>query len=356
MKVKNNLPIMIVLSAAVLLPMGANARVSVSDLQLSDGVIIIDQERALAGNVTPGDAAGFPVTISQSGSYRLAGNLTATDPNTDVIELTTNEVTLDLNGFVIFGTGAATGTGEGIATPPGVGGNSTIVSNGIIRGMGSNGIRLDSKCRIENIQVIVNGGDGINVTTGAQILNSIANDNIGDGIETSHDSLVKDSEAAENEGNGIVTGSRCLVVDNIANRNNGDGITLGAACTVKGNAAGLNGGNGIKGVEAAGASLILANTANNNTNDGIHAGAGSTLKDNTASQNGDDGIDAFAASLVLGNSATANTNFGLRLGGRVGYGHNAIVDNNGPSGNNNPQVFSGIEIDTNLCGTDTVCP
>ena len=42
----------------------------------SDGVIEINQARALQGGVTEGDTPGFPVTISQSGSYRLTGNLT----------------------------------------------------------------------------------------------------------------------------------------------------------------------------------------------------------------------------------------------------------------------------------------
>src|SRR5438046_162421 len=39
----------------------------------SDGVVEINQARALAGGVTRGDAPGFPVTISQPGSYRLTG-------------------------------------------------------------------------------------------------------------------------------------------------------------------------------------------------------------------------------------------------------------------------------------------
>ena len=38
-----------------------------------EGVIDINQARALAGGVTPGDTPGFPVTVSQSGSYRLTG-------------------------------------------------------------------------------------------------------------------------------------------------------------------------------------------------------------------------------------------------------------------------------------------
>ena len=40
-----------------------------------DGLILIDQKAGMAGKVTPQDAPGFPVTITQSGSYRLTGNL-----------------------------------------------------------------------------------------------------------------------------------------------------------------------------------------------------------------------------------------------------------------------------------------
>jgi hypothetical protein len=35
-----------------------------------DGVIEINQAKALAGGVTPGDTAGFPVALSAPGSYR----------------------------------------------------------------------------------------------------------------------------------------------------------------------------------------------------------------------------------------------------------------------------------------------
>jgi hypothetical protein len=39
-----------------------------------DGVVLIDQNKALAGSVTPGDTPGFPVTISLPGSYRVLSN------------------------------------------------------------------------------------------------------------------------------------------------------------------------------------------------------------------------------------------------------------------------------------------
>jgi hypothetical protein len=65
--------------------MGSSRPVIPGRLLPADGVVYIDQNHALGGGVTPGDAAGFPVTISQSGSYRLSGNLTVPDLNTTAI-------------------------------------------------------------------------------------------------------------------------------------------------------------------------------------------------------------------------------------------------------------------------------
>ena len=54
-----------------------------------DGLILIDQNKALAGNVTPGDTAGFPVSITRSGSYRLTSDLIVPDADTTAIDVTT---------------------------------------------------------------------------------------------------------------------------------------------------------------------------------------------------------------------------------------------------------------------------
>lgn len=67
----------------------------------------IDQNKALAGSVTPGDAPGFPITLSVPGSYKLTGNLVVPG-GLDGIEITSDNVTLDLNGFRIAGSGACT--------------------------------------------------------------------------------------------------------------------------------------------------------------------------------------------------------------------------------------------------------
>src|SRR5205807_10412712 len=117
-----------------------------SSLFAVDGVDLIDQNRALAGNVAPGDAPGFPITISQAGSYRLSGNLTVADPNAVAIQITADFVTLDLNGFSVIGPNVcaghpavcpAAGTGVGVQA----GANQTFgprgvkILNGSVRGM-----------------------------------------------------------------------------------------------------------------------------------------------------------------------------------------------------------------------------
>src|SRR5512141_598037 len=73
--------------------------------QITDpsGVILIDQQHAQVGGIGPGDASGFPVTITQSGSYKLASNLTVASSTANAISIQADNVTLDLNGFSLTG-------------------------------------------------------------------------------------------------------------------------------------------------------------------------------------------------------------------------------------------------------------
>ena len=76
-----------------------------------DGVIEINQTRAVAGGVTAGDTAGFPVTISASGSYRLTSDLQVGTSANFGITIGAADVTLDLNGFNIVGPGSLNANG-----------------------------------------------------------------------------------------------------------------------------------------------------------------------------------------------------------------------------------------------------
>ena len=67
----------LVIGLGMTLVLGAALRAAASD-----GAREINQTAALAGAVTPGDTAGFPVTISQAGSYLLTGNLVVPSADT----------------------------------------------------------------------------------------------------------------------------------------------------------------------------------------------------------------------------------------------------------------------------------
>lgn len=84
----------------------------------NDGVKLITAAAVQAGNVTPGDAPGFPVTISQAGSYRLASNLVVTNPYTAAVEIAADDVTLDLAGFAIQGPVLSWGYGNNMGFEP----------------------------------------------------------------------------------------------------------------------------------------------------------------------------------------------------------------------------------------------
>ena len=82
------LALMLVTLAAVTLPAHAQ--------------VLIDQAAVEAGGITPGDDPGFPATISVAGSYRLTSNLVV-PAGVNGIEITGENVTIDLNGFTIAG-------------------------------------------------------------------------------------------------------------------------------------------------------------------------------------------------------------------------------------------------------------
>lgn len=215
-----------------------------------DGVVLIDQNRALAGNVTPGDAPGFPVTISQPGSYRLSGNLTVPNENTTAIVITANNVTVDLNGFAIIGPTVCgfvlaqpctlTGTGRGIESDAR---SAIVVRNGTVRGMGNSGILHTGGTGhvVKHVHVESNGNSGMflqggTVSHNTALLNGLV------GIELGHGE-VNNNTASQNRSHGIVM-SNGKVSHNTSMQNMGDGIQVSGGAAIY-NTAAFNGGNGL---------------------------------------------------------------------------------------------------------------
>ena len=249
--------------------------------------VLIDQDRALAGDITPGDAPGFPVTISQPGSYRLAGNLTVSDSGTTAIQITADSVTLDLNGFSIIGPGGCTirptvcpAPGKGIGVQ--AAGEETLVPRGIrilngsVRGMGLMGISIGGAGNVvERVSVYGNAGGGMSVA-----------------------GSVVQSEAGQNGSFGIIAGT---VRDSTSQENVGDGIILdGSGGIAAGNVSSFNDGYGI----AAPYSTVTGNTAFLNKSFGISVSCPSSVVANTIVSADAGSIETHGAGCVLMNNAT----------------------------------------------------
>jgi hypothetical protein len=219
-----------------------------------NGVVLIDQNAALAGGVTSGDAAGFPVTLSKSGSYRLAGNLTA-PANTDGIVIAADRVTLDLNGFTIKGNGSGSGISDASVARQGIAIRNGSITNFLV-GVSISGL---SGCEIQQIRALNNSSFGI-----------LANGN---------NSIVSGNTAFRN-GIGIQVGENAIVSGNNVTGNQGNGISANSGAVISGNTASFSGQFGISAVCPE--SSLVGNTAIQNGFDGIHeAGTGCTRANNS---------------------------------------------------------------------------
>ena len=219
---------------------------------------LITQAKVNTGNFTPGDAPGFPLTISVRGAYKLSGNITVPNADTTAIQITADNVTLDLNGFGIYGPGAI-GAGDGV-----IANNSNVtVMNGSVRGVGRVGIYLQGNThRVENVYVTSTGFSGIGIG-----------------------------------GNSIVRGSTVIL-------SNASGISLAAIVT-------LGGGFG---------SSITNNVVNSNTGAGIYASAGTTVTGNTVRGNSSFGL-WLESGAAYGNNVM-NGNGGAQVSGGIQMGPN----------------------------------
>jgi len=295
---------------ALLLALGVSSSTSPPAAAV-DGVIEINQARALAGGLTPGDDPGFPVTISLSGSYRLTSDLNVPlDTDGIVTQGDAFQVTLDLNGFTIYSFSPSAGN-----TPSGISaqyGWNIRVHDGTIRGFYYGIGPASHYAWIQSVWVIQAKFRGIDIASDGVVVDSFVNENGiggggGGGIFVGDRSIVRGCKLLYNTGTGIQTGHSALVTGNVVT--NTYGITAG-------------------GIVAYDGSTVTGNTVNGNYI-GVLASTGVTLLDNTARSN------------FVGFSFTGSNN---------GYARNVLTNNTADV------VGTATELGTNFCGTDTVCP
>jgi hypothetical protein len=206
-----------------------------------DGVILITQASALAGHVTAGDTPGFPVTISQSGSYRLASNLTVTNQSSDAIAISANGVNIDLNGFSIVGPCLTANGCDANATGVGVNGSNAgnyvtdvVVTNGSVRGMVI-GMDLGDNSKIDKVKIESNQLLGLNLGHASSVTNStIAYTQAGDALRIYSGSIIGNIILGNGDG-GIhewttptsTPTDSVVILDNMIQDNHSLGIIIG---------------------------------------------------------------------------------------------------------------------------------
>jgi hypothetical protein len=222
-------PSPLALAAIACLVLGANPALAQGSRATPGGTITLDQAKAEAGAVSPGDAAGFPITLSQPGSYRLTGNLVLTDPQVDAIQITANHVTLDLNGFTIQGPVSCVGAGVNLGCTPGAASGAGVralavhfsgLRNGTIRGLGA-GVVLGSFARVEDL-VVTDTRLGA-ITTGPSSM--VARNTVSGGlIGISATGAIRDNVVSGSRTHGIVTHGSSLAAGNTVSFTGGYGI------------------------------------------------------------------------------------------------------------------------------------
>ncbi|MBK7949058.1 MAG: right-handed parallel beta-helix repeat-containing protein [Deltaproteobacteria bacterium] len=303
-----------------------------------DGRIELSHTRALVGDASVGDSAGYPIQIFAPGSYVLTSNLVTPNESTSAISISTSGVHIDLNGFTIRGVTFCSAGAGGVTCSPSNGVNS-LVSGAISLG----------NVTLENGTISNGGSLGADLGPRAIVRGVRFHSNRLSGLRTGLLSNVSDCTSTENGGDGFEMGSSSRISSVVANSNGGAGIDAGTATTVLDSTVNANFGRGISGDQL----TISRNTVNGNQQSGILVDNQATISGNSVMGNTGIGIICLGNSTrgcsVLDNTITGNTGTGLAFNGAGAYQGNTI---NG----NGATVESGIQTGGNVCDGDAVCP
>ncbi|MCK6475423.1 MAG: right-handed parallel beta-helix repeat-containing protein [Phycisphaerales bacterium] len=291
----------------------------------------VEPRVAVNATNTPGDADATPSVykITTSGSYYLVGNVFG-PVDKIAIEIAASNVTLDLNGFQVWGIGATGGIKVTLASRKNI-----TIRNGHVQGMSGPGISLittgtvASNCRVEDVTVFNCTGTGIEAGEHATIVNCKVED-CSNGIFALRSALIRDCSARSCSSAGIFVQEG--TIEGCTSTDNGTaGIFISERASVQNCTAARN---GTAGIQAGSGSVITACSAANNTQNGITASGGSvTVADCSATGNGSNGI-SLSSGTIRSCIASSNTLSGIVATGR------AVVDGCTAASN----LASGISI------------
>ncbi|HEV3113701.1 MAG TPA: hypothetical protein VGY99_24710 [Candidatus Binataceae bacterium] len=321
-----------------------------------------------AADAQPKPITSCGTTVSAAGSYILNGNLTSTSTTSPCINVTANEVTIDLNGFVISGNG---GTSTGISSS----GTKLAVTDGTITGFGVGiydpsagsrishltvmnsakdehyGIYLGDSARVSDSILLNNGSDGIGVGANAVVTHCIFGGNGGYGLYAySTGAVATENSAGANSEGGVDTSGKATVEGNAGTNNpsfnfaDSGGATYDTNAAAGSSSAGFRCGSSFMSGKILGSCVLVGNVAYGNRVFGFVDAGGSTFRANTADSNG---VDGFFAEEGLGfNGNTADDN---QVGFVVGCPIN-LLGNTAENNTSSPITYSapGCGVHNNL--------
>ena len=225
-------------------------------------------------------------TITESGAYIVGRNISASG---DCFVIAADFVNVDLDGFVVSGSG----TGSAFVEQLAVGRRGLGVRNGVVTGFANGVFMLNSSAMVIDRMHFTNNG-----TTGVRAGNMVTVSN----------------SMFLNNGTGMALDQRAMVTGNTVNDNAAGGIAAGIGSTVIGNAVGRNTGNGI----SLGEGGLVANTiSRNNSNHGVMMDCPGTVVSSTVSNNlgfnvtqpglGSQCNEGGTCCLVIGHTSTINS-------------------------------------------------
>ncbi|MEM7308840.1 MAG: right-handed parallel beta-helix repeat-containing protein [Planctomycetota bacterium] len=267
------------------------------------------------------EITALPYDITNPGLYWISQNLTGASG----IDVYASDVTIDLRGFSLIGTGSDSGI-RVLNTDA----HHLTVRNGTIRNWGYRGIFCRDglvaedltirnntdwgiwgfdDCRISRVLLADNTAGGASITDNAVVENSAALRNGGDGFELISGGVARGLRAEENTGYGIDVSNGSLAVDCTSRKNGSHGIRAATDSVVRGCVARDNSGSGFY-LSTGGSAISCLSDGNA---DGYRTSTASRLEKCSATDNTAAGFDVDGGGAVLLDNVCKGNGIGIHL-------------------------------------------
>ncbi|MDF1696946.1 MAG: right-handed parallel beta-helix repeat-containing protein [Saprospiraceae bacterium] len=256
--------------------------------------------------------------ITKSGSYYMTDGFNLAQTGAYGIIIDSDNVTLDMNGFNIYGDGFT--NNPNIPVDPGGSGSGIFVDgehfnitikNGSVFSFQDDGIEAPEvkKSIFQNLVFVKNGQHGMNIGDHNLLKNCTVYFSVFDGMKAGVGNNFIDCRGERNGEAGIQADSSNQFISCTAYSNTGDGITSGVGSLIKGCVVSSSDASGIN---VGSHSRIIASTSYNNDGDGILVDADCFVRHCVSSENNGSGIKLTGQTgTIVENSLHENDLHGL---------------------------------------------